>query len=195
MAKSAIMVGFLILFTGGLYIFFTKSMNSLEEKLDQDRTGTPRIEISDLQVKRMEDRRVVMQLSADKAVFFEPNEIRMTGHVVGSRMNGNEEELARADLAHVILTTKSVHEAMGDVKVKTATATGKVVMIMRDYQMRTEKAVFDAASEIVSSDVPVAISGVGREIDGASGFTFALKDQILHVPGNVSGFFLPEQKP
>lgn len=194
MAKATVILCFLLSFGGGLYIFFTKSMNSLEEKLDRNLSGQPRIEISEIQVKRMEDNQVVMQLSADKAQFLEPNEIKLIGHVVGSRQNGDTEELARADQALITLGTKSIHEAMGEVKAKSAVATGKVVMIMRDYQMRTDMATYDALTEVVSSDLAVSITGMGRQIDGASGFTYTMKDQTLRVPGNVTGSFQPSEK-
>jgi Lipopolysaccharide-assembly, LptC-related len=164
----------LISFGGGLYIFFTKGINSLEDRLDQDR--------------------LVMQMSADNAQFFEPNEIKLSGHVVGSRINGDTEELGRADEVLITLGTKSIHEAMNDVKAKSAVAKGKVAMIMRDYQMRTEKATYDAGTEIISSDLAVSITGMGRQIDGASGFAYTMRDQTLKVPGNVTGFFQPTEK-
>ena len=150
--------------------------------------------MEEMQLRRMQGAVTMSQMSADRAMFFEPNEIQLEGHVVGSRIREEGEELVRSDQARILLASKTIKETMGDLKVESADLSGNVAMIAKQHQFRTQRAHYDAATEIATSDVPVAIVGLLREINGAGGFKYLLRTEELEVKGPVSGYIYPKER-
>lgn len=194
MIKGIITIVFLIIFGSGLYTYFSKEETSIQQRLDKDVERRPRIVMEDMQMRRMTAGVTTSHISADRAMFFEPNEIHLDGHVVATRIVNGSEELVRSDHAKVLLHAKSTKELVSEQKVESADVSGKVAIIARDHQFRTEQAHYDAASEIASSNVPVSITSASREINGAGGFRYQMRTEQLDVIGPVSGFIYTRER-
>ena len=188
MTKKLVIVSFLLSFSVALYVFFSREERSIRDSI-KDSKKEPRIELEDFVIYRYQDNDLVGKLTSRIGNFYEPNLIELISEVKGERYIGNEMETMESESAVANLKSKSLVEVLSgkDISLDVAELTGFVEVGINSHLLSTDYAKYEADKQMILSDRPVRVTGLGRVIDGSEGFSYFLEDQAMVLPGHIKG--------
>jgi len=185
MAKKIIIVAFLLTFALAVYSFFGRETVSLRKKIAE--TEDPRIMLERFIYTRYHDNDVIMQASARKANFMEPNKLEIFTDVEAFRRIGNDLQ----ELSCQLVTVHFVGQSLGDVLAKNeltrAEFDTEVKIKMSQQLVETDYAEYLAYTDTLQSHYPVTVTGKKRRFHGDSGFVYNVADDKVVLSGQVTG--------
>ena len=191
MIKAALITGFLVAFCLAVWIYRQRQseLSKTDEKVPVENAEKSQIVVKDFQIFRYYQDHLVMEVAASEAYFQDSDRVTLHKNVKLVRINWEtgESENLLANKGTIVLKPKPFLQLIDNAEIELAELEQDVRVELKNHTMLTDKATYDATRDIVFGQNPVRITGPNRIFDGAKGFRYNFRTELLEVFGRVTG--------